>query len=126
MEEALRLAPGDTQTRNNLANDVSAQLIEHFGDRMFRTVIPRNIRLAEAPSFGLPALLRADPRIGPEGVHEGDHGQLQLLRHALSQPRRPRQQARLGASGAIPRALISAVRPIGVCASVTAHFTTDA
>jgi chromosome partitioning protein len=42
--------------RNNLANDVSAQLIEHFGDRMFRTVIPRNIRLAEAPSFGLPAL----------------------------------------------------------------------
>ena len=42
--------------RNNLANEVSAQLITHFGDRVFRTVIPRNIRLAEAPSFGKPAL----------------------------------------------------------------------
>jgi len=42
--------------RNNLANEVSAQLIEHFGDRVYRTVIPRNIRLAEAPSFGVPAL----------------------------------------------------------------------
>jgi chromosome partitioning protein len=42
--------------RNNLANEVSAQLIAHFGDRVFRTVIPRNIRLAEAPSFGKPAL----------------------------------------------------------------------
>jgi chromosome partitioning protein len=43
--------------RNNLANEVSAQLIEHFGAKVFRTVIPRNVRLAEAPSFGKPALL---------------------------------------------------------------------
>jgi chromosome partitioning protein len=43
--------------RNNLANEVSAQLIEHFGDKVFRTMIPRNVRLAEAPSFGLPALI---------------------------------------------------------------------
>jgi chromosome partitioning protein len=42
--------------RNNLANEVSAQLLEHFGDKVFRTLIPRNIRLAEAPSFGKPAL----------------------------------------------------------------------
>jgi chromosome partitioning protein len=42
--------------RNNLANEVSAQLITHFADKVFRTVIPRNIRLAEAPSFGKPAL----------------------------------------------------------------------
>lgn len=42
--------------RNNLANDVSSQLITHFGDMVYRTVIPRNVRLAEAPSFGLPAL----------------------------------------------------------------------
>jgi len=42
--------------RNNLANEVSSQLIMHFGDKVFRTVIPRNIRLAEAPSFGTPAL----------------------------------------------------------------------
>ncbi|HUL46309.1 MAG TPA: ParA family protein [Steroidobacteraceae bacterium] len=42
--------------RNNLANEVSSQLIGHFGEKVFRTVIPRNIRLAEAPSFGKPAL----------------------------------------------------------------------
>ncbi len=38
--------------RNNLANGVSAELIQHFGDRVFRTIIPRNVRLAEAPSHG--------------------------------------------------------------------------
>ena len=43
--------------RNNLANDVSAQLHEHFGEKVFRTIIPRNVRLAEAPSFGKPVLL---------------------------------------------------------------------
>lgn len=43
--------------RNNLANDVSAQLTKHFGDRLYRTAIPRNVRLAEAPSHGLPVLL---------------------------------------------------------------------
>ena len=42
--------------RNNLANEVSAQLTNHFGDRVYRTVIPRNVRLAEAPSFGKPVL----------------------------------------------------------------------
>ncbi|MGD9842153.1 MAG: ParA family protein [Steroidobacteraceae bacterium] len=43
--------------RNNLANEVSKQLIEHFGERVYRTVIPRNVRLAEAPSYGQPALV---------------------------------------------------------------------
>jgi chromosome partitioning protein len=43
--------------RNTLSNDVSAQLIEHFGDKVYRTIVPRNVRLAEAPSYGLPALL---------------------------------------------------------------------
>jgi chromosome partitioning protein len=43
--------------RNNLSNEVSAQLITHFGEKVFRTIIPRNVRLAEAPSFGKPALL---------------------------------------------------------------------
>ncbi len=42
--------------RNNLSNDVAAQLIQHFGDSVFRTIIPRNVRLAEAPSFGVPAM----------------------------------------------------------------------
>jgi chromosome partitioning protein len=43
--------------RSNLSNEVSAQLLQHFGDTVFRTVIPRNVRLAEAPSYGRPALL---------------------------------------------------------------------
>ena len=38
--------------RNNLSNDVSSELVEHFGDRVYRTVIPRNVALAEAPSYG--------------------------------------------------------------------------
>lgn len=42
--------------RNTLAQQVSDQLQQHFGDKVYRTVIPRNVRLAEAPSFGLPAL----------------------------------------------------------------------
>jgi chromosome partitioning protein len=40
--------------RNNLGQDVSAQLSEHFGEKLYRTIIPRNVRLAEAPSHGLP------------------------------------------------------------------------
>lgn len=42
--------------RNRLSNDVSDQLKQHFGDKVYRTVIPRNVRLAEAPSFGSPAM----------------------------------------------------------------------
>ncbi|MET1219891.1 MAG: ParA family protein [Glaciecola sp.] len=42
--------------RNRLANDVSEQLKRHFGQQVYRTVIPRNVRLAEAPSYGAPAM----------------------------------------------------------------------
>ena len=42
--------------RNRLTKDVSEQLIRYFGDKVFRTCIPRNIRLAEAPSHGLPVI----------------------------------------------------------------------
>ena len=42
--------------RIGLTNDVSAQLKQHFGDKLYDTVIPRNVRLAEAPSYGMPAL----------------------------------------------------------------------
>jgi chromosome partitioning protein len=42
--------------RNTLAQQVSAQLIQHFGEKVYRTVIPRNVRLAEAPSHGMPVL----------------------------------------------------------------------
>ena len=42
--------------RNMLAQQVSEQLQQHFGDKVYRTIIPRNVRLAEAPSFGKPVL----------------------------------------------------------------------
>jgi len=42
--------------RNSLTLDVSGQLSEFFGDKVYRAVIPRNVRLAEAPSYGVPAL----------------------------------------------------------------------
>jgi len=44
-------------TRNRLAAEVSVQLIEHFKNSVFQTIIPRNVRLAEAPSYGLPVQL---------------------------------------------------------------------
>lgn len=43
--------------RNSLTNEVTAQLRSHFGDKVYRIAIPRNVRLAEAPSFGQPALV---------------------------------------------------------------------
>ncbi len=39
-------------TRNNLSNEVSIQLLQHFSHKVFKTIIPRNVKLAEAPSFG--------------------------------------------------------------------------
>lgn len=43
--------------RNMLASQVSSQLVSHFGKKVYQTVIPRNIRLAEAPSYGMPVLV---------------------------------------------------------------------
>lgn len=42
--------------RNSLTNDVSAELKNHFADKVYRTCIPRNVRLAEAPSYGVPVI----------------------------------------------------------------------
>src|SRR5574341_143779 len=43
--------------RNTLAQQVSDQLQAHFGDKVYRSIVPRNVRLAEAPSYGIPAVL---------------------------------------------------------------------
>jgi chromosome partitioning protein len=43
-------------TRNNLSNEVSVQLSQHFTHKVFKTIIPRNVKLAEAPSFGVSAI----------------------------------------------------------------------
>jgi len=62
--------------RNNLAMEVSAQLQQHFGDKVYRTIIPRNVRLAEAPSFGRPILLY-------DAVSAGAQAYLALAREML-------------------------------------------
>ncbi len=62
--------------RNALAQQVSAQLEQHFGAKVYRTAIPRNVRLAEAPSHGQPAL-RYDP------ASKGAQAYLQLTREIL-------------------------------------------
>jgi chromosome partitioning protein len=43
--------------RMTLSQQVSAQLEQHFGDKVFKTIIPRNVRLAEAPSYGIPGVV---------------------------------------------------------------------
>ena len=72
--------------RNNLATDVSAQLTQHYGEKVYRTVIPRNVRLAEAPSFGQP-IISYDPQsagakaylaLAGEVLRRHDGGQLKL------------------------------------------------
>ena len=45
--------------RNSLSNEVSKQLEVHFGDKVYKTIVPRNVRLAEAPSYGEPAMTYA-------------------------------------------------------------------
>ena len=77
--------------RNNLANAVSAELTKHFGDRVFRTIVPRNVRLAEAPSHGQSIV---------------GYDQRQPRRHRLPGPGRrsaaPPARARAGSQAAPP------------------------
>ena len=72
-------------SRNNLSGAVSEQLTEHFGDRVYRTVIPRNVRVAEAPSYGLP-VLRYDPASKGALAYLGLAGEV-LRRHRKRQTR---------------------------------------
>ncbi|MCX7062451.1 MAG: ParA family protein [Nevskia sp.] len=72
--------------RNNLSNEVSAQLTEHFGDKVYRTLVPRNVRLAEAPSHGVPVMTydaasagaKAYLALAGELLRRHDGGQLRL------------------------------------------------
>jgi chromosome partitioning protein len=52
--------------RSTLSQQVSAQLESHFGDKVFKTVVPRNVRLAEAPSYGVPGVLFDKSAKGPQ------------------------------------------------------------
>src|SRR3546814_17629795 len=68
--------------RNNLANAVSAELTNHFGDKVFRTIVPRNVRLAEAPSHGQSIV----------GYDRGRRGSVANLGLAGERLRRPRER----------------------------------
>jgi chromosome partitioning protein len=76
--------------RLSLMNDVSAQLKEHFGEQLYDTVIPRNIRLAEAPSYGMPAL----------AYDKQSRGALAYLALAGEMVRRQRKNSRIAAAQA--------------------------
>jgi chromosome partitioning protein len=52
--------------RTNLAHQVAEEVRSFFGDRVFQTIVPRNVRLSEAPSFGLPVALYAPKSTGAE------------------------------------------------------------
>ena len=76
--------------RNRLANEVSAQLVEHFGDALYTTAIPRNVRLAEAPSYGLPIIYYDDSSRGAQSYRD-------LAKEVRKRLRRPAARAGEGA-----------------------------
>jgi chromosome partitioning protein len=87
--------------RNNLANEVSAQLLMHFEDKVFRTIIPRNIRLAEAPSFGKPVLFH----------DKESRGALAYLALAGEMIRREEEQRVVSAQAVLPTPPATAEAP---------------
>src|SRR4051794_6253275 len=76
--------------RTNLTRQVEADLRSFFGDEIFKTVIPRNVRLAEAPSFGQP-ILAYDPR------SRGAEAYIQLAKEVLAHDKRARSESAQGA-----------------------------
>jgi chromosome partitioning protein len=64
--------------RNTLSQQVSQQLESHFGDKVYRTLVPRNVRLAEAPSYGVPA-------VAWDAASKGAQAYLALAREILAQ-----------------------------------------
>lgn len=84
--------------RNSLANQVSDELITHFKDQVYNTIIPRNVRLAEAPSHGLPALLY--DRYSP-----GATAYLELAKELLSPETKQRVPKKGNTSDEVPALL---------------------
>ncbi len=105
--------------RNNLANEVSAQLLMHFGDKVFRTVIPRNIRLAEAPSFGRPVLFH-------DKESRGALAYLALAGEMIRREEEARQPPRAAAEGAgAPAASVAGPGATAVAPAASAPSATD-
>jgi len=72
--------------RNSLSEQVAADVREHFGDKVYKAVIPRNVRVSEAPSFGKPALIY-DLKCA------GSQAYLKLAREVVGRERVRRAQA---------------------------------
>lgn len=77
--------------RNRLSQDVSAELVQHFAHKVYQTVIPRNVRLAEAPSHGMPIIQYEPTSLGAKAYIALAEEILQ--RHAITIPATPRQGA---------------------------------
>jgi len=72
--------------RNSLSDQVAADVRSHFGDKVYDTVIPRNVRVSEAPSFGKPVLVY-DLKCA------GSQAYLKLARELVGRERARRAQA---------------------------------
>lgn len=72
--------------RNNLSAQVEADVREYFGDKVYKTIIPRNVRLSEAPSFGLPAIVYDMKCAGSEAY-------LQLAKEVVRREKRYMKEA---------------------------------
>jgi len=57
-------------SRTNLANDVVEEVKKHFEDKVFDSIVPRSVRLAEAPSYGIPISLYSPGSVGAKAYHE--------------------------------------------------------
>ncbi|WP_323760794.1 ParA family protein [Maricaulis sp.] len=72
-------------SRNNLSAEVAADVREHFGDKVYKTVIPRNVRVSEAPSVGKPVLLY--------DLHcSGSQAYISLAKEIVQQERKRRRE----------------------------------
>jgi chromosome partitioning protein len=77
--------------RSQLAQQVSAQLEEHFGDKVYKTVIPRNIRLAEAPSHGM-AAMHYEPHSKGAMAYQELAEELLMRQDAVQSPSSPEKE----------------------------------
>ena len=68
-------------SRMTLQQQVSEQLLEHFGDKVFKTIIPRNVRLAEAPSYGLPGVAFDKSSRGAKAYLEFGAEMIERIKH---------------------------------------------
>jgi chromosome partitioning protein len=71
--------------RNTLAQQVSDQLQQHFGDKVYRTIIPRNVRIAEAPSYGVPVYYHDKSSKGTQ-AYLALAGEMLKVPEALAEP----------------------------------------